>query len=240
MTQEPASALFRESFAWAELAELMADPIFWSPPRTGDGRLVLVLPGLFGNDWYLQPLRSWLDRAGYRSVASALWLNAGCPERLTRQVEQHLDERMRSSHGSAAIIGHSRGGLLARAIASRLQDRASHLILLGSPVAAMTRFAATSGLSSRPASRVAEASARARRLLDPDCDVPFCGCAFPADFLRPLHPETRLVSIYSKDDAIVPAWGCPIPGARNIEVSGTHLGLAHNRGVYRALSEALR
>lgn len=230
----------REASAWTELAELMADPIYWAPPRTGDGRAVLVLPGLFGNDWYLGPLRSWLDRSGYRAVRSSLLVNAGCPERLTRRVEGHLARRLKSPGQRVVIIGHSRGGLLGRTIASRLQDRVSHLVLLGSPVGGITSWAAARSLSGPTSKRVQQASDRARRILDPDCDVPDCGCPFPEDFLRPLHAGTSIVSIYSPTDPIVPARACRVPHSRNIEVPGTHIGLTFNRAVYRELADVLR
>ncbi len=232
-----------ETYALAEFAQLVSDPLYYGRgvPR-GDGRLVLVLPGLFANDWYLYPLRSWLDRIGYRAVRSTLALNAGCPERLTRQVEESLERRRRSRPGPVALIGHSRGGILARAIATRLGANASHLILLGSPVGAIERASQTGGgMPDRmPAvSAVAEASNRARRMLDPDCDAPNCGCPFPADLTALLNAETQVVSIYSRDDPIVPAWACPMPGGRNLEVSGTHSGLAANRDVYRELADVL-
>ncbi len=140
-----------------------------------------------------------------------------------------------------AIIGHSRGGILARAIASRLGEDASHLILLGSPVGALARWG-TSAERYRPAGNptVVAAGQRARSLLDPDCEAPFCGCPFTQDMLRPLSYATNVTSIYSRSDPIVPAWTCDIPGARNIEVSGTHIGLACNGQVYRELAAALK
>lgn len=230
----------RESSAWAELARLMSDPLYWSPARHGNGRAVMVLPGLFGNDLYLQPLRSWLNRSGYRAIRSDLWVNAGCPERLTRRTEGYLKRELKPDE-PLAIIGHSRGGLLGRTIATRLQERVSHLILLGSPVGGVTRWAEASGYTGAPAStRVTQASDRARRVLDPDCNVPDCGCPFPTDFLRALHPGTKVVSIYSPDDPIVPWRACRVPGAHNVPVAGTHSGLAFNRAVYRELSQVLR
>jgi pimeloyl-ACP methyl ester carboxylesterase len=230
----------REASAWGELADLMSDRLYWAPPRIGKGRAVLVLPGLFGNDIYLGPLRNWLGRAGYRAVRSDLWVNAGCPERLTRRTEDHLARRLKPGE-PLTIIGHSRGGLLGRAIAARLQDRVSHFVLLGSPVGGITRWAEMRGISGVPgAEPVREASDRARRTLDPDCNVPDCGCPFPEDFLRPLHPDTQVVSIYSPNDPIVPAPACRVPNGRNIEVPGTHSGLAFNKRVYRELLTALR
>jgi hypothetical protein len=75
--------------------------------------------------------------------------------------------------------------------------------------------------------------------MDPNCDFPACGCAYLDDLRRSLHPNTRVTSIFTKTDPIVPAEACPIDGARNIEVSGTHSGLAFNPAVYRILAEEL-
>jgi pimeloyl-ACP methyl ester carboxylesterase len=240
MAQRTEPNLANETWAWAEFVQLLADPIYYGAgvPR-GDGRLVVVLPGLFGNDWYLSPMRAWLRRVGYASVPSTLMINAGCPERLTREVERNLTARRRTRAGPVALIGHSRGGILARAIATRLGEDASHLVLLGSPVGAITRWGSASGWTSTAHSGVAAAGTRARRLLDPECDAPFCGCPFPRDMTGRLSPATSVVSIYSREDPIVPAWSCEVPGARNIEVGGTHIGLASNRAVYRALASAL-
>ncbi len=231
-----------EAAAVGEWASLLTSPIYRGvgAPR-GDGRLVAVLPGLFANDFYLQPMRRWLDRIGYTAVRSTLSLNVGCPERLREQIERELSRQMERHPGPVALIGHSRGGILARAIAARLGDDASHLILLGSPVGALSRMPSWSRVRGRDVADpvVAGAGNRVRRMLDPDCNVPACGCPFPADLRRPLSPRTRVVSIYSREDPIVPARACVIPGARNLEVSGTHSGLAYNQRAYREIADAL-
>jgi triacylglycerol lipase len=243
MVSNRQAALADESLAVGEFAQLFVDPIYYGiGTERGDGQHVVVLPGLFGNDWYLYPLRSWLARIGFRPVRSSLAINAGCPERLSRRVEAEIQRRIASRPGPVALIGHSRGGILARAIAARLRDEASHLILLGSPVGAIERSTGwpTADGGGNPAhSSVARASNRARSLLDPDCDVPQCGCPFPEDLRRPLSLETVVVSIYSENDPVVPAWSCQIPGARNVEVSGTHTGLVYNGAVYRELASVL-
>jgi triacylglycerol lipase len=237
------SSLLSEASAVRELARLLDDPLYHNPGVPGaDGRPALVLPGLFGNDWYLWPLRVWLGRAGFHPVRSTLVFNAGCPERLRRRVDKQLLQHRRTVPGPVVLIGHSRGGILARAMAGRLQEQVSHLILLGSPVDLLSRTAdwsRTAVVQALGATGVAEADIRVQKLLDPDCDVPACGCPFPADFGRALSERTRVVSIYSRDDPIVPAWTAPIPGAENVEVAGTHFGLVYNREVYRALARVL-
>ena len=240
MSQDRRPSPLLEPLALAELAQLVISPIYYAAGVSpGAGRSVLVLPALFAGDLYVYPMRSWLRRQGHKVVPSTLIMNAGCPERLCRTVETVLQRRMTQETERVALIGHSRGGILARAIAARLQDEASHLILLGSPtgVLAETRSEIDPGLTT--ARVLLAASARARHLLDPDCNVPACGCPFPEDFRRPLSAQTKVVSIYSRDDPIVPASACLVAGARNVEVHGTHSGLVYNREVYEELVTSL-
>ena len=51
----------------AELGKLLIDPVFYGAEvARGDGRLVVVIPGLFGGDLYLEPLRVWLVASATR------------------------------------------------------------------------------------------------------------------------------------------------------------------------------
>jgi pimeloyl-ACP methyl ester carboxylesterase len=243
MPDELNKVLRIEGQALGELAALQVDPVFHghAVPR-GDGRLVLVVPGLFGNDIYLQPLRGWLRRIGYEPARSALFLNAGCPNRLRDEIERSMARHLERTAGPSALIGHSRGGMLCWALASRLQARASHLVLLGSPAPAMVamirqRVPFTAGKVGHSA--VASAGASATKLLDPDCNVPACECDYVSDLRRSLHPSTRVMAVFSRDDPIVPPAACRVPFGENIEVSGSHSGLAHNRAVYPHLARFL-
>lgn len=232
-----------EARAGVELAQLQTSPAFYGRgvPR-GDGRPVVVLPGLFGNDVYLTPLRTWLRRIGYRPVASSLRINAGCPNRLREQVEGAVSRTLARHDGPVAIIGHSRGGMLAWALTSRLQDRVSHLALLGSPAPAIVAMMREHGVMSPHGvahSSVARAGAQAMRLFDPDCNVPDCGCPYPEDIRRPLHVSTRVLSIRSRDDPIVVPAASTVLDGDNVEVGGSHSGLAHNRAVYPHLAHFL-
>ena len=243
MAEQRNDVLRIEAQSLAELGALHADPVFYGRGvARGDGRLVVVVPGLFGNDMYLQPLRGWLTRIGYAATRSSLTLNAGCPNRLRGDIERSLQRQLERTSGPIALVGHSRGGMLCWALASRLQGRVSHLALLGSPapaMVAMMRHYAPFSPTGTVRSQVASAGARATKLLDPDCDVPACGCDYVHDLRRSLDPGTRLLSIFSRDDPIVHPSACRVSSGENIEVRGSHSGLAHNRTIYPHLGRFL-
>jgi pimeloyl-ACP methyl ester carboxylesterase len=232
-----------EAQALTELAGLHRDPVFYGRGvRRGDGRRVVVVPGLFGNDMYLQTLRGWLQRIGYSATRSSLTLNAGCPNRLRGEIEQSLRRQLDPDAGPLALIGHSRGGMLCWALASRRQERVTHLVLLGSPapaMVAMMRERVTLDPSRIARSAVAAAGSRATKLLDPDCNVPACDCDYVHDLQRPLHPATKVLSIYSRDDPIVRPAACEVRSGENVEVRGSHGGLTHNRAVYPHIARFL-
>jgi len=246
MSEHRKESLITESAAALELAQLVVDGVFYGRgvPR-GDGRVVLVVPGLFGNDLYLRPLRGWLGRMGYRPVRSSLRFNAGCPRRMCEQVEAQIEREVGARAVPMTLIGHSRGGILCRALAGQLGSRISHLITLGSPLAAIAE-AARAGWWRSPsqmgvAQTVADAGLRARRRLDPECTFPDCGCPYVGNLARALSEQTKVLCIYSRDDPIIPVGAARLeqPGVRNLEVGGTHSGLVYNRAVYRAIATAL-
>jgi triacylglycerol lipase len=231
-----------EALAFAEIASLMRDPIYRGEGlRRGDGRLVMIVPGLFGGDFYLWPMRRWISRIGFRASASGLWVNAGCPDRLTSEIEKWIDRQQPQRDRRIVLIGHSRGGVLARALAARMGNRVSHLVALGSPIGAASAYAAgrPEQFAYRTMNLVAQASNTARGILDPQCRFPDCECRFIDDIRRAPAADTIVLSIYSREDPIVPPEASMVAGARNIEVTGTHGGLVYNPAVYRELAREL-
>ena len=137
---ERAETLTSEIRSIAEYWDLIASPVYRGlrVPK-GKGRHVLLLPGLFGNDAYIEPMHFWLRRLGYRPHRSRLLLNAGCSDRLLGQLVTRADG-LGEGQDKIAIIGHSRGGMLGRALAAHLGDRCSNFIAVGSPVGGMLRM----------------------------------------------------------------------------------------------------
>ena len=71
------------------------------------------------------------------------------------------------------------------------------------------------------------------------CFTAECACAFTDAYDAPFPDDVRLTSIYSKGDGMVRWQSCVVPYAANVEVTGSHVGLAFNRKTYREIARAL-
>jgi triacylglycerol lipase len=221
-----------------ELGRLLADPVWQGVGIShGDGRPVVLMPGFLAGDQTLGVMAMWLWRIGYRPRFARFVTNTGCSDRALDRVERTVDELWRSHGRRVALIGHSRGGHFARALAARRPDRISHAISMGADLQGMFGASAPTLFAVGVARRVVHASGRAPR---DTCLSGHCGCAFSHDYARRFpSDEVRLTSIYSKGDGVV-HWRCQvIPHADCIEVTGSHVGLIFNRKVYRAVAGAL-
>jgi len=89
------------------------------------------MPGFLAGDQTLSVIAAWLRRLGYRPQFCGFVLNAGCSDRTLDRVERRVDTLWRSHGRRVALIGHSRGGHFARALAARRPDRVSHAISVG-------------------------------------------------------------------------------------------------------------
>ena len=71
------------------------------------------------------------------------------------------------------------------------------------------------------------------------CFTTSCLCRYSRDFQAPFPKSVPLTSIYSKGDGVVRWQACVVPYARNVEVTGSHIGLAFNRHAYREIAHTL-
>src|SRR5215831_15102929 len=131
----PIGVMMRELTLWVDFGALLADPVFYGiRVAPGDGKLVVVIPGFMGNDLYLAPMLNWLQRIGYTAVRSTLNLSAGCLDRSCERVKSQIERYQQCQQRPVALIGHSRGGAVAWALASQMRERVSHLVMLGAPI----------------------------------------------------------------------------------------------------------
>jgi pimeloyl-ACP methyl ester carboxylesterase len=221
-----------------EAGRLVADPVFYGcgVPR-GDGRPVLLLPGFLAGDHTLLMLAGWLARIGYRPATAGFLANVGCSERALRRVAARA-QALHDRHGRRiAVIGHSRGGHYARALAARRPDLLAHAIAVGGGLVEQQAVSAPTQalVAAVRAAHRHTTDRRARR----GCLSPACTCAFGADYRAPLPDGVRLTSIYSREDGVVRWRSCVAADAHCVEVGGSHVGLIVNRAVYRAIADAL-
>ena len=106
----------------------------------------------------------------------------------------------------------------------RRPDLVSHVIGLGGGLSRqMDASAPTAAAVAIPGLAAAQPDREQQGCLAEDCR-----CSFTRDYSAPFPEEVRLTSIYSKGDGVVRWQSCVVPYAYNVEVSGTHVGLALN------------
>lgn len=222
----------------AELARLMIDPVYRGDdvPR-GDGAPVVLIPGLFAGDGSLEIMSGWLRRMGYDARGSGILANVDCSDRALDRLERRV-ARVRGETGrKVALIGHSRGGHFSKALAHRHPDWISSVISMGAgldapfdvsiPLKGVLTVAR--GVLARTSDRVARNG----------CFTESCRCKFTSDFIAEFPSEVPFTAIYSKGDGVVWWEACRAEWAHNVEVTGSHVGLAFNRKVYRAVAGTL-
>jgi triacylglycerol lipase len=232
-------SLWPEALFGVEMLLLRATPAYYGfgVPR-GDDSAVVVIPGFLGTDLYLMEMFAWLGRIGYRPYFSGIGLNAECPNlliqrRLTDTLDRALNETGRKIH----IIGHSLGGIIARSVAAQRASDVASVITLGSPFRGTVVH-----------SRVLKAAEIVRsQILNkhgsgvlPDCYTGRCTCNFLDSLKRDLPASVHETAIYTKTDGIADWRYCITDDpAVDIEVPGTHIGLAFNPSVYHIIAHRL-
>lgn len=221
-----------------ELCRLLVDPVLRGDGvPCGDGRGVILMPGFGAGDQTLIVLAAWLRRTGYRPTTCGFLTNTGCSDRALDRVERRLHSVHRQSGRRVALIGHSRGGHYARALARRHPDLVSHAISLGAGLQHMLAVSRPTRLAAAGARQVVLGIGRAR---SPGCLTDACDCRFGQDFTAPFPTDrVRLTSVYSREDGVVRWEAAVVPYAECVEVTGSHVGLVFNRKVYRAIAAAL-
>lgn len=201
---------------WRHRATLKAAP-------RGDGRAVMLLPGLFNGDRSNTVMRRFLSRLNYRAEGWGLGRNMGARttgaqgERVIARVEA-----LAAHAGPVTLIGVSLGGIIARLVAHRRPDLVREVITVSSPFA-----------GSGKATNVWRAFewVTGERLDDPIV------LARSREIAAPLPvPAT---AIWSRSDGLVAGAICRDASGPAIEVRSGHLGVQLQPAVLRAVAEVL-
>jgi triacylglycerol lipase len=221
--------MWLEGRIYLEYIRLIRDPVFRGvevPP--GLGRPVILIPGFLAGDWTLRTPFHWLQRVGYNAQLAGVSFNVMYSEVMLKPILDSLQQLKRRTGARVTLVGHSRGGVLAKVVAHRKPELVEQVITLGSPI--------TNPFDVHP---LTMAGVRAAHLYN------VFRYGHPASverrFLRDLAapPRVPTTSIYSRTDGVVNWKACLRPDVNAIEVQGSHVGLALNPDVYRILAYLL-
>jgi pimeloyl-ACP methyl ester carboxylesterase len=225
--------LYAELRYWPELAGLLADGRFRSPGHAPRRPPVLLIPGFMAGDASLTLLASWLRRRGHVVRMSGIRLNAGCAGRELSRLQQVLEDLGKP----AIVIGQSRGGTLARALAARRPEAVAAIVMLGSPV--LDPLAVSPGVMRTVRSVARLGDLGMPGVFSSECRAGDCCTDYYALLRAPLTQDMVALMIYSRSDAIVDWRACLDPSATCIEIDGSHCGMAVNARVYEELERIL-
>jgi pimeloyl-ACP methyl ester carboxylesterase len=214
---------------------LLRHPVWQAAGVDGDGIGVVVAPGFAGADASMGMLRRWLTRRGYVPSGAGLGINVGCTEELVDRLERRVADHAARTGGPVVLVGHSRGGMLARIIAVRRPDLVRGLAMLGSPVLDPLDAGGLATVVLPAVLRLSEFGVRG--LVDGDCLTGPCSAAAAVGLAAPL--PVPAVSIYSRDDGVVGWRSCQDPDAEWVEVASSHTGMGTDPAVYAALAPRL-
>ncbi len=231
--------IWKEALFAADLLLLHSSPVYYGlgVPH-GDGSAVVLVPGFLGTDAYLRQLHAWLGRIGYRPYFSGIGLNAECPNLLIqRRLKDNIDRAVQETGRKIHLVGHSLGGIIARAVACQRADHVASVITLASPFR---------GAVIHPTVIRAVESVRKKVLTEhgpsvlPACYTGRCTCDFLSSLRRKLSCAVLQTAIYTRNDGITDWRYCTTGDpASDFEVSGTHIGLAFNASAYRIIAQRL-
>ena len=190
----------------------------------GDGRPLMLLPGLFNSDRSNVALRGFLNRIGYVAHGWGLGRNLGTrtigseAERLIAKVEALVAQ----SGQPVTLVGISLGGILARLVAHRRPDLVREVVTISSPYAGHPRSTRVwRAFELFTGERVDDARVAALRL----------------EIVAPLPvPAT---AIWSASDGLVNGLACKGGDCAEVEVVSGHLGVQLQPEVLLAVARVL-
>src|SRR4051794_27743163 len=230
--------MWRESRIGFELAGLLRSPVWRGEGvADGEGQPVMLVSGLLAGDHSLNFMAGWLKRTGHRPCRAGIAFNVDCSQRAAERLERRLECLAEDSGQKVAIVGQSRGGSFARVLAVRRPDLVSGIVTLGAPLKhqlAVHPLVRASIFGMGVLGTAGLDGLMRRSCLWGDCCSPYWddfGLEFPAG--------VGFVSIYSRSDGIVKWKACLDPAAEQVEVRSSHIGMAVNAEVYRAIAASL-
>ncbi|MEO1065101.1 MAG: hypothetical protein AAFZ07_27105 [Actinomycetota bacterium] len=201
---------------WDMMRLAARTPKLLRAPR-GDGRAVVVVPGLRATDASLLPLRSFLTQRGHDARPWGLGTNSGDLDALLEATQASVLRVAEETGRSVNLVGWSLGGVYARETARDQPDAVHRVATIGTPLLG-PRY--TLGGTFFPEAELR----RIEAMIDERGQRPI---------------GVPLTAMYSRNDGIVDWRTCPdrhTPGAVNVEVPSSHVGMGLDPTVWMHLA----
>jgi triacylglycerol lipase len=221
-----------------ELRALQRDPVVAGVgvPH-GNGAPVMLIPGFMAGDESLATMTFWLRRVGYRTSRAGIRMNTDCSSATLDRLEARAEELVARHGRPVSVIGQSRGGLFARALATRRPDLVGGIVTLGSPLRDQLAIHPLVRLNVGLVGTLGTLGLRGAFKLD--CLRGECCRELRSHVLDPVPDEVGFISVYSKSDGIVQWKSCLDDDAEHVEVNSSHCGMGMHPDVYRVVAEGL-
>ncbi len=228
--------LWREGRAGVEMAALMRSSVWRGHGvAEGQGRPVLLIPGFLAGDGSLGTLTRWLRANGYRTLRAGIRANVDCSSETCARLEARLEAFAEETGQRVALIGQSRGGVFARALAARRPDLVDCIVTLGAPT--VSQLDIHPFVLAHVAVVGALGTGRVPGMFRLSCLRGACCAGFRHGLQA--HIGVPYVALYSRSDGIVNWRACLDPAAELIEVRASHIGMGLNAEVYAEIAHAL-
>lgn len=188
----------------------------------GDGRHILLIPGLLASESRMEAMRAILNAAGYDAHGWGMGRNLGPRSDSLERIDRRVDQIRRESGGKVTLVGWSLGGLFAREYAKHAAGKVGGIVTMGTPFSGDPR---------------ANHAWRLYQLVSGfPVDQPPFACR------REEKPPVRTIALWSRRDGVIlPECARGRNGERDqaIEVDCTHMGFAASPEGILAVGQAL-
>ncbi len=206
----------------------------WPHANADNRKVVLLIPGFMAGDVTLAPMANFCRWLGHRVVFGGIWSNSECPRETMRKLTARLLLTHEKFDQPIVVIGQSLGGVYARELARENPEAIERVISLGSPIRTPRE---TANYAVQAVARsIAMLRGRAEGCLTESCK---CGLILSDDS----PGEVPTTHVYSRTDGVVHWQSCVdesgAPSVENVEVMGSHVGMAISSDVYRIIADRL-
>jgi triacylglycerol lipase len=205
-------------------------------PPPGLGRTIVLLHGFGVPPQTLAPLARWLRSGGWTTRHPALGWNVGCGTDAVEAVRTLVRTERERSSDEIVLLGHSRGGVIARVAAVQEPASIARVVTVCTPWMV--------GPPDRPGVGLGTAVVRLARshglggFGSIACATGDCCRTFRVDLER--KPEASWTALWSSRDRVAGAMSAPpLHADAAVDLRTTHLGSVLSATAWTAIGSAL-